>query len=236
MSSSSSRDSGCPRHVRRDHRGQHVVARAGDVVVDRALEVVVDLLRYGCRGLVAAVVAGVALRADHAVLPLQEFVEVFGRQAQQLQEDGARKGDGEFGVEVAFAPIGEAVDHLVHQLGDAWFPSGHLPRSEQRIEDAAVLRMLGRVDLQWDQRPHVAQIDRIHVRREQFGVLERHLDVGEAAENHRLRRPEHRARFAQRLVHRLRLRETRHRLIDEPFRFCHVVSLTPTCSLGNGEC
>jgi len=164
MSSSSSRDSGRPAvHVRRDHCGQHIVAWAGDVVVDGAVEIFVDLLRYGSRGLVAAVVAGVALRADHTVLPLQEFVEVFQRQAEQLQKDGARKGYREFGVEVAFAPIGEAVDHLVHQLGDAWFTPGHLPRREQGIEDATVLRVFGWVDLQRDQRSHVAEVDRIHV-------------------------------------------------------------------------
>ena len=228
MSRISSRDSGCSGHSGRDHRGQHVVAWAGDVVVDGALEVVVDLLRHPRRGVVAAVVAGVALRTDHTVLPLQELVQVFQRQTEQLQKHGARQGHGELFMEVAFAAIGEAVDHLVHQLGDAWFTSGHLPRGEQRIEDAAVLRMLGRVDLQWNQRPHVAQIDGIHVRRKQFGVLERHLDIGQAAEDDRLRRPEHRGRLTQRLVHRLRLRETRHRLVDKPFGFCHAVSLTPT--------
>ena len=140
----------------------------------------------------ATVVPGVALRADHAVLPLQKLVQVFQRQAEQLQKHRARQRYGELLVEVAFAAIGEAVDHLVHQLGDAWFAPGHLPRREQRIEDAAVLRMLGRVDLQWNQRPDVAQIDGIHVRREQLGVLERHLDVGQPAEHDRLRRPEHR--------------------------------------------
>ena len=228
MSSSSSRDSGCPATSARDHRGQHVVARAGDVVVDGAVEVVVDLLRHRRRGFVAAVVAGVALRADHAVLPHQKLVEVFQRQAEQLQENGARQRYRELLVEVAFAPVGEPVDHLVDQLGDPRFASGHLARSEQRVEDAAVLRVLGRIDLQRNQRSNVAQIDRIHVRREQLGVLERHLDVGQAAEYHRLRRPEHRGRFAQRLVHRLRLREARHRLVDEAIGFCHAVSVTPT--------
>ena len=131
-------------------------------------------------------------------------------------------------AKVALAPIGEPVDHLVDQLADAGFPPGHLPGSEQRIQDAAVLRVLGRIDLQWDHRADVAEIDGVHVRREQFGAFERHLYVGEAAENHRLRRPEHRGRFAQRLIHRLWFRETHHRLIDEPFGFCHVVSVTPT--------
>src|SRR5271166_2724925 len=88
-----------PVHLRRDHRGQHVVARVGDVVVDGALEVLIDLLRHGCRGLVPAVVAGVALRADHPVLPEQKLVEVLQRQTEQLQEHGARKRDGELFVE-----------------------------------------------------------------------------------------------------------------------------------------
>jgi hypothetical protein len=138
-----------------------------------------------------------ALRLDHPVLPGEEFFEILERQAEQLQEHGARKGNRELGVEVAFAAIREAVDHVVHQLGDARFAASHLTWSEQRVEDAPVLHMLVRVDLQRDQRPHVAEIDRVHVRREQLGVLECHLDVGEGAEHHRLRRPEHRARFAQ---------------------------------------
>jgi uncharacterized protein YjhX (UPF0386 family) len=214
--------------VRRDHRGQYVVAGGSDVVVDGALEVVVNLLGHRRRGLVAAVEARFALRADHAVLPHQELVEVLQRQAEQLQEHGARKGHRELLVEVAFAPIGEAVDHLVHQLGDARFTSGHLSRSEQRVENATVLRMLGRIDLERDQRADIAEIDGVHVRREQFGALECHLDVGEATENHRLGGPEHRCRFPQCLIHRLRFRETHHRLIDEPFGFCHGVSVTPS--------
>ena len=121
------------------------------------------------------------------------------------------------------------VDHLVHQLGDGRFARGHLARREQRVEDAAVLRVLGRVDLQRDQRPHVAEVDGIHVRREHVGALERHLDVGETAEHHRsCGRPEHRGRLAQRLVHRLGFRETRHRLVDIAFGVCHSDSLAPT--------
>ena len=126
------------------------------------------------------------------------------------------------------------VDHLVHQLGDLWFTAGHLARSEQRIEDATVLRVLGRVDLQRDHRSDVAEVDRVHVRREQFGVLQRHLDVGEAAENnHLLRRAKHRRRLPQRLVHRLRLGETRHRLVDVPLGFCHAASVTSASMAGN---
>src|SRR5262249_41876475 len=66
-------------------------------------------------------------------------------------------------------------------------------------------------------------------------VLECHLDVGQAAENDRLRRPEHRGRLAQRLVHRLRLREPHCRLVDKPFGFCHAVSLTLTFVLSNSS-
>ena len=137
-------------------------------------------------------------------------------------------------VEIAFAPIGEAVDHLVHQLGDLWFTAGHLARSEQRIEDATVLGVLGRVDLQRDQRSHVAEVDRVHIRREQFGVLQRHLDVGEAAEdNRRLRRAKHRRRLAQCLVHRLRLGESHYRLVDVPVGLCHAASVTSATATGN---
>jgi hypothetical protein len=54
------------------------------------------------------------------------------------------------------------------------------------------------------------------------------------AENDRLRRPEHRSRLAQRFVHRLELRETHYGLVDEPFGFCHAVSLAPPSALANG--
>ena len=47
---------------------------------------------------------------------------------------------------------------------DARFAAGHLSRSEQRIEDSAVLRVVGWVDLQRNQRPDVAQVDGVHVR------------------------------------------------------------------------
>jgi len=97
---------------------------------------------------VAALVTLSALRADHAVLPLQKSVEVFQRQAEQLQEYSAWKRHSELLVEVAFAPIREPVDHLVHQFGDPGFSPGHLPRGGQRIEDATVLRVLRRIDLQ----------------------------------------------------------------------------------------
>ena len=66
-------------------------------------------------------------------------------------------------MKVTFPPIGEAVDHLVHQFGDARFATGHLPRREQRIEDAPVLRMLRRIDLQRNQRSQVTEVDCIHV-------------------------------------------------------------------------
>src|SRR5947208_3111724 len=84
---------------------------------------------------------------------------ILQRQPEQLQEDGAWQRNGELVVEVAFAPLGEAVNHLVHQLGDARFAPGHLPRGEQGVEDATVLRVLRRVDLQRDHRSDVAEVD-----------------------------------------------------------------------------
>jgi hypothetical protein len=45
---------------------------------------------------------------------------------------------------------------------------GHPLGREQRVEELAVLAVLGGVDLQRDQRPDLADGDRVHTRREHF--------------------------------------------------------------------
>ncbi len=47
---------------------------------------------------------------------------------------------------------------------------------EQRIEEAAVLAVPGRIDLQGDERHRLAEIDRLHARGELLGMAERVLD------------------------------------------------------------
>ena len=230
MSSSSSRDNGSPAMsaaIKLDRTSSRGLAMWS---VDGALEVLVDLVRRRCRRLAVFFEATRSLRADHVVLPREELVKVFEWKSEQLEEHRARQWDREFLVEVAPAAVGEAVDDLVHQRADGRFARGHLPRREERVEDAAVLRVVGRVDLQRDQRPHIAEVDGIHVRREHVGALERHLDVREATENHGSfrSRPEHRGRLAQHLVHRLGFCHTRHRLVDITFGICHSDSLAPT--------
>ena len=128
----------------------------------------------------------------------------------------------------ALATVDYRVDELIGVAAHRGLEFQGTLMGKTLVEYLAVARLRRRVDLQRNHRPDVAQIDRVHVRRKQLGVLERHLDVGQAAENNRRRPPEHRGGFAQRLVHRLRLSESRYRLIDIPFGFCHAVSVTPT--------
>ena len=93
-------------------------------------------------------------------------------QAHQREEDRRRQRRGEVLVEVALAARHELVDDLVDERTRLGFELGHALRRELRVEQAPVLRVLGRVDRQRDQRDVVADLDDV-LRREHLGVLER---------------------------------------------------------------
>ena len=104
------------------------------------------------------------------------------------------------------------VDQVVHQAAHRALELADLARREQRVEQPAELHVLGRIDLQRDQRPDVADVDRA-ARREDLGVAqrrhhvlvardERHVHVGRG----------HDAHLAHHRVELLRVR--RGRLVD----------------------
>ena len=97
--------------------GEKVVARRlAAAFGDHRLEVPVDVAGVG-------LAAGQVLRRGLALGPLGALVELeqLGQfrkgEAEQTQEDGRWQRDGEFIGEVAAAPVGEAVDQLVHLGG-----------------------------------------------------------------------------------------------------------------------
>ncbi len=70
----------------------------------------------------------------------------------------------------------KSVDQLVDHPGDVRLEHIHPTRGEDRVEQAPVLPMLGRIDLQRYQGNRLAEVDRIHTRGELLGMGERVLD------------------------------------------------------------
>ena len=104
------------------------------------------------------------------------------RQPHQAEEHRRREQLGELLGEVALAAIDERVDELVDAARDVGLLLVHALGREQRVDQLAVLRVLGRVDVERDQRPHVAE-RHVDVRREQL-VVAQHEVVELAAEHH----------------------------------------------------
>ena len=140
---------------------------------------------------------------DDAVLHGQEAIELVERQAEQGEEDLRRVRDGELRGEVDLAPVDEAVDEIVDQDGNLLLHGRHQAGGEDRVQQLAVLLVLGRVDLQRDHRPLVLEVDRSHVGREDLRMAEGLVDVGLAAQDDaRALKGHHRAAVPQRLEHR----------------------------------
>ena len=146
------------------------------------------------------------LGPDDVVLETQEEVEILEREPEEPQEHRAGERDRERAVELALARVDELVDQLVAELADVVLEQRDLLRREERVEQPPVLHVLGRVDLQRDERPHVADRDRVHVGREKVGVPQRELDVLVAGD-HRAAElgAQDRRVLAQHVVDRLRL-------------------------------
>ena len=139
--------------------------RLGASLVDHGLEVLVDVLGSLLPNRLL-LLHGVAGGPDDAVLHRQELVEILERQTHETQEHRAGHRDGELRVEVAASLACELVDELVEELGHLVVERCHRTRSEERVEDPPVLHVLRRVDLQRDERPDVAELDRFGPRRE----------------------------------------------------------------------
>jgi len=92
------------------------------------------------------------LRADRVVAPHEELRQVFLGQTQEREEDRRRQGRGEIFMEIALAAVDERVDDLVDEFAGLGFEVGHPLGRELRVEDAPVLRVLGRVDRERDER------------------------------------------------------------------------------------
>ena len=70
-------------------------------------------------------------------------------------------------------PVDQLVDHRPHAV----LAREDLARREVRIQDAPVLHMIGRVDLQRDERTLLADVDRHEIRAEDLGMLQCELHV-----------------------------------------------------------
>ncbi|MFN8027024.1 MAG: hypothetical protein U0W40_11925 [Acidimicrobiia bacterium] len=159
--------------VREDVVGRRLLALVEDAVEERVdvLRGVALHLRVVLRG------AALALRADDAVLHAQERGQLLPRQAHEAEEHRRRERHRELVGEVAVPPVGKGVEEPVEARGDVVLDRVHALRCEQRVEHFAVLRVVGRVDRQRDQRSHVAQRHAAAVRRrEPLRVTERLVD------------------------------------------------------------
>jgi hypothetical protein len=101
---------------------------------------------------VVAILADDVIGPDDAVLHLQEGREVGEGESEQGEEHLRRERHRELAREVALAAVDERVDPLVHQCRNRRLERGHVTGREQRVEDLAVLHVVGRVDLQRDER------------------------------------------------------------------------------------
>ena len=120
-------------------------------------------------------------------------------QPEQPQEHRGGQGLGQRRRELAGPLVDEPVDELVDQPGDVRLNEVHPLGGEDRVEQLAVLGVLGRVHLQRDERHRLPEIDRLHGRGEDLGMLEGELDLApaherrtpEGARDDRPRRPGH---------------------------------------------
>ena len=155
--------------------GEQPVVGVLALLLERGHEVVVDRVARGV-ALRLDLLRRLPLGTDRVVAPAQEVGEVALREPDEREEDRGRQRRREVLVELARALVGEAVDDLVHERTRFGLERRHLRGRELRVEHAAVLAVLGRVDRQRDQRLVVAEVDHV-LRGEHLGVLERPPDV-----------------------------------------------------------
>ena len=120
---------------------------------------------------------------DDPVLHREELVEILEGQSHQLEEDRAGHRHGQLGVQVAASFAGELVDDAVEELDHLLFECRHRTRCEERVEDPPVLHVLRGVDLKRDERPNVAELDRLRARREHGWRPQSRLDVLAASDD-----------------------------------------------------
>ena len=135
-------------------------------------------------------------------------VELVERQIAQLQEDRAGQRHRQLGVEVAGATLDEPVDELVDQAAHLLVERDEVAGAQVRVHHPAVLDVVGRVDLQRQQRPLLPDVDGRDVGAEDLRVLEGELHVLVAADQVGVRHLQHRGDghlVAQRLVERDRI-------------------------------
>ena len=138
-------------------------SRSAEPLVDDLLQHGVDLLA----GLVDhrhALRVGVRRRADDAVLQGDELLGPVERQAEQLEEHGGGQRLGDRLVEVAVPVAGHRADQVLDQRAGAVLEEGDALRREERVEQLAEVLVLGRVDLQRDERPDLADLHGVEAR------------------------------------------------------------------------
>jgi hypothetical protein len=174
-------------------------------LVEHPLEVGVDLIgrlplvRLGLG--VAERLADHVVGPDRPVLHPQEPGKLVPRQAEHPQEDLRRERHRELPGEVDLVVVDEPVDQGVDEPRHRRLQRLHAGRGEQRVEDLPVRPVVGRVDLQRDQRTLGLQVVRRHVRREHVGVAQHLVDPRARADDHAdAVEPHHRRALAQQRV------------------------------------
>ena len=98
-----------------------------------------------------------------------------------------------------------ARDQVLHERPGPLLEQGDLAGGEDGVEQLAVVAVVGRVDLERDQRPHLADVHGVDARAEHLGVLQHVADLGVAPDDHHpgLTEVHGGGRVAQQLEHRL---------------------------------
>ena len=208
MSKMSSRESVAPSTSAPRNRETRSSSWRRSSLVEDLVEVLVDgvghLLLMGLRRRTPLGRPRDVAGPDDAVLHGQEPIEFVEWKSEQREEDLRRKGHGELLREIDLAPVDEAINQIVDQDSHLLLHHRHEAGGEDRVEQLAVLLVLGGIDLQGYQWPDVLQVDGGHVRREGLGMAKGLIDVDLAAQDH----PgafygQHGAVFPERLEHRL---------------------------------
>ena len=187
-------------------------------LVDERTEVLVDLLAGAvedarCRASGSSMRVRVhLLGVQDAVAHVEEHPQLVLGQAHQPEEHRAREDLRELLGEVALAPVGERLDERHRPPRDVLLLLVHAAWCEERIEELAVLRVQGRVDVERDQGPDVAQAE-VDLRGEELVVAQDVVDrVPVGDDDHALHRGGGAALLQETPVRRLGVR---HVLEDE---------------------
>src|SRR6185437_15414302 len=120
---------------------------------------------------------------EQVVLEIEEVVEVTGRYAHHPQKDCGGKNGAELVVDVGVPAIDECVDEFIGEGSNIGFKRCDLLRGKDRIEQFAVFRVFGPVDVEGNQRTLCATGVSDRARTTDVTVARYGVDAGRGADH-----------------------------------------------------